>query len=237
MPEPEQRDIAAILVQYARTLSDDQTVESIFGTLGDYCTELLDVDGIGILLLEEGDLVVATTNSRRGEAVEHLEAELAEGPCTDAIRTSAPVLAPDLEAVADRWPKFAPRALRAGVRGIHGIPIGGRAQLPIGSLNIVTAEPRVLTADDLAIADMLADVAVSYMVGMRATEQATDLAAQLQRALDSRVVIEQAKGILMGRHGYDLVEAFERIRRHARSNNEPVRHIARQICDGDLDLG
>jgi GAF domain-containing protein len=236
MTDHQQRDVAEILVAYARTLSDDQSVESIFLTLGDYCTQLLGVDGIGILLLEEGDLVVATTNSKRGEAVEHLEAELAEGPCTDAIRSSQPVLAPDLEAVADRWPNFAPRALRAGVRGIHGIPIGGRGQLPIGSLNIVTAEPRVLTDADLAIADMLADVAVSYMIGMRATEQATELASQLQRALDSRVVIEQAKGILAGRHGYSLTDAFERIRRHSRSNNEQVRHVARRICDGDLDL-
>lgn len=236
MRDGQRRDVAEILVQYTRTLSDDQSVESIFLTLGDYCTQFLGVDGIGILLLEEGDLVVATTNSKRGEAVEQLEAELAEGPCTDAIRTSETVLAPDLEAVADRWPNFAPKALAAGVRGIHGIPIGGRAQLPIGSLNIVTAEPRVLTDEDLAIADMLADVAVSYIIGMRATEEATELASQLQRALDSRVVIEQAKGILAGRHGGSLVDAFEKIRRYARGNNEQVRAVARRICEGELDL-
>ncbi len=236
MTEHAGRDVAEILVEYTRTLSDDQTVEAAFQTLGLYCTKLLGVDGIGILLLEEGDLVVATTNSEKGEIAEHLEATLAEGPCTDAIRTSQHVLAPDLAAVADRWPRFAPLALEAGIRGIHGLPIGGRAEHPIGALNIVCAEPRQLSAQDLRIADMLADVAVSYLVGIQANEQANELAAQLQRALDSRVVIEQAKGVLVGRHGCTLVDAFERMRRYARANNRRIRDVAEAVCDGSLDL-
>jgi len=236
MTDETRRDVADVLVAFAQSLSDDQTVEAVFQTLGRYCTALLDVDGIGVLLLHDGDLVVATTNSERGEAVERLEAELAEGPCTDAIRTSRHVLAPDLEAEAERWPNFAPRALQAGVRGIHGLPIDGSGQQPIGALNIVTAEPRQLTEQDLRIADMLADVAVAYLVTIRANEHANVLASQLQNALDSRVVIEQAKGMIAGRHDVSLVEAFERIRRHARSHHQSIHDSARRICEGDLDL-
>ena len=236
MTEHDGRDVAEILVEYTRTLSDDQSVEAAFQTLGTYCTSLLRVDGIGILLLEEGSLVVATTNSEKGEIAEHLEARLAEGPCTDAIRTSQHVLAPDLAAVADRWPRFAPLALEAGIEGIYGLPIGGRAEHPLGALNVVCTTPGQLSDQDLRIADMLADVAVSYLVGIRATEQATEIAAQLQRALDSRVVIEQAKGVLVGRHGGTLVDAFERLRQHARATNQRVRDIAQHVCDGTLDL-
>ena len=236
MTQQQPRDVAQVLVEFARTLSDEQSVESIFAALGEYCTDMLDVSGTGILLLEEGNLVVATTNNKSGAIAENLEAELAEGPCTDAIRTSRHTLAPDLEAEAHRWPNFAPRALQAGIRGIYGLPIGGRNELPIGALNIVLTEERRLTEQDLGIADMLSDVAVSYMISVRANEEANELARQLQRALDSRVVIEQAKGILAGRRGDSLDVAFERLRDHARSSNQRIHEVARRVCDGELDL-
>ena len=114
--------------------------------------------------------------------------------------------------------------------------MGGRSDLPIGALNIITADPRALTEQELRIADMLTDVAVSYLVSIQAQEQANELAGQLQRALDNRVVIEQAKGILTGRHGLALLDSFETIRRYARSNNQRVHDVSRQICDGELDL-
>lgn len=236
MSERTQRDIADVLVRFTRELSDEQTVEHVFRTLADYCTQLLDVDGVGVLLLADGDLVVATTNSEQGEAAERLEAQLREGPCYDAVRTSRRVLVPDLEAEAHRWPRFAPRALEAGVGSIHGLPIGGRSGLPIGSLDIITVEPRHVSDDDLRIADMLVDVAVTYLVSIRAYEQASELATQLQHALDSRVVIEQAKGILRGRHGYGFQEAFERLRGQARSDRRRIQEVSRDVCDGVLDL-
>lgn len=236
MSQRPRRDIAEALSVFTRALSDEQSVEHVFRTLGDYCTELLHVDGVGILLLVGEDLVVATTNSEPGDAAEHLEAELREGPCCDSVRTGSRVLVPDLEAEAHRWPRFAPRAIEAGVRSIHGLPIGGWSGLPIGSLDIVTSEPRQLSDEDLRIADMLVDVAVTYLVGIRAYEQASELATQLQHALDSRVVIEQAKGVLRGRHGYGFQEAFERLRGHARSDRRRIQEVSRDVCDGVLDL-
>lgn len=231
------REISDVLVEFTRTLADEQSVEAVFASLGNYTTELLGVDGIGVLLLEEGELRVATTNSERGEAAEHLEVELGEGPCTESTRSGRHVLVPDLEMARERFPRFAPRALDAGVHGIHALPMGSGVDQLIGSLNIVTAEPRLLSGRDLRVAEMLAEVAVSYLVSIQAHEQADELASQLQRALDSRVVIEQAKGILAGRHGISLDEAFERLRGHARSNNERIHDVARSVCEGDLDLG
>lgn len=237
MTEPSfDREISEVLVDFTRTLADEQSVEAVFGSLGNYTTELLGVDGIGVLLLEEGELRVATTNSKRGEAAEHLEVELGEGPCTESIRSGRHVLVPDLEQATERFPEFAWRALEAGVRGIHALPIGSTVDHLIGSLNIVTTEPRLLSGRDLRVADMLAEVAVSYLVSIQAHEQANELAAQLQRALDSRVVIEQAKGILTGRHGIELDDAFERLRNHARSNRQRIHDVARSVCEGDLDL-
>jgi ANTAR domain/GAF domain len=229
-------DVARALADFARHLSDKRTAEEILSALGEHCTDLLTVDGMGVLLLEDGSLVVGTTNSPLGSAAEHLEAELAEGPCVDCIRLQEQVSAPDLSECIDRWPAFAPRALSAGIGGIHAVPMGAGASGILGTLDIVTAEPRSLSDLDLSIAEMLSDVAVSYLVAVRAHEQTSELAQQLQRALDSRVVIEQAKGILTGRHGMPLEQAFEVLRRHARSTSQKLHDVAARVCSGDLDL-
>lgn len=229
-------DIAEVLVDFTRTLSDGQSVEDVFRTMGDYCTELLGVDGVGVLLLHDGALVVATTNSELGDAAERLEVELGEGPCTEAIRSGEHVLVPDLASAVDSYPNFAPRALDAGICGIHGLPMGARSDRLLGSLNVVCAEPRQLTDHEVRLADMLTDVSVSFLISTRAHEEANELATQLQHALDSRVVIEQAKGILCGRYGLTLDDAFDRLRRHARSRNERLHAVAAKVCQGELDL-
>lgn len=230
------RSAADVLIDFSRHLATHTSVQSVFETLGDYCTELLDVDGIGVLLIDEGSLSVATTNSPRGDAVERLEVELEEGPCTDCIRSGERVHVPDLS--ADRqYPSFTPRAMDAGARGIHALPLGLNSDHLIGALDIVTVEPRTLTDGEIRMADMLADVAVSYLVAIRAQEESNELASQLRHALDSRTVIEQAKGVLVGRHGIGLDEAFERMRAHSRNNNLRIHDVARRIAAGELDVG
>lgn len=234
MPDKD-RDIAQALVEFAQGLYDSRSVEAVLQDLGNFCTRLLPVDGVGILLLEDGDLTVATTNSPEGEAIENLEVELAEGPCVECVRTGRPVLVPDLRDVEDRYPRFTPKALDANAGAIHALPLTGRGEL-LGALDIVNREPVRLSETDLATAQMLADVAVSYIFAVRLHEQSNALAAQLQTALDVRVVIEQAKGVLAERHGEGMHAAFERLRRHARSNRIPVRAVAQQTLDGSLRL-
>jgi len=228
-------DVAMALVDFARSLQDCTSVEAVLQRLGDACLELLPVTGVGVLLAEDGDLTVATTNSREGEEVERLEAALGDGPCVRALRSGAVVVETDLREAVDRYPEFVPRALEAGVRSIHALPLSGRGEV-VGAVDIVHREPLDLPAGDVAAAQMLADVAVSYIFAVRLHEESSRLASQLQRALDTRVVIEQAKGILAERHGEPMPQAFERLRRHARGNNATVREVASQVVDGSLRL-
>lgn len=235
--EAEDRDggIAAALVDFARGLGEHDSVEGVLQSLGDRCLELLPADGVGVLLLDDGELTVSTANSPVGERVEELEVLMGDGPCVECVRTSRRILVTDLEAVADRYPTFVPKALEAGARAIHALPLTGRGEL-VGALDVVHCRPTTLSPVQLGVAQMLADVAVSYIYAVRMHERSSRLAGQLQSALDARVVIEQAKGILAERHGLDMQSAFERLRRHARSNNVTVRSVAQQTVDGGLRL-
>lgn len=226
-------DVVRALVEFAQGLSDERSVKAVFEALGDRCTELLGVTGVGVLVVEEGELTVITTNSELGDAVEGLEVDLREGPCVDSVRTGKPVFATDLDAATDAYPEFAPRAIAAGARSIHALPLTGRGEV-IGSLDIVDRDPGELSPSALAAAQVLADVAVAYIFAVRINEEQTELASQLQKALDTRVTIEQAKGVLMERHGESLREAFDRLRRHARSNNVAVREVAADVVEGRL---
>jgi len=230
-----EHDSGTILVEFARDLAGCSSVQAVLQHLGDSCLRLLPVSGVGVLLADDGDLTVATTNSELGEAAERAEVECGEGPCVEALRSGAFVPVPDLEASRDRYPLFASRALPAGIRSVHGVPLSGRGEM-VGVLNIVHDEPLDLDAGHVATAQMLADVAVSYILSVRMNEESTKLASQLQRALDTRVVIEQAKGILAERHGEALSKAFDRLRRHARGNNVTVRDVAAEVISGELRL-
>lgn len=225
--------IANALVDFIGTLTQDHTVEAVFRHLGDHCTDLLPAEGVGVLLLEEQRLTVATANSEVGDMVESLEVELEEGPCVECVRIGHPVLVPDLAAAADRYPRFVPRALEAGAGAIHALPMTGQGEL-VGSLNIIHLQPTEMTELQLSTARMLADVAVSYIFAVRLHEETSELAGQLQNALDTRVVIEQAKGMLSERHGESLADAFDRLRTYARNRSTPVREIARQVVEERL---
>ncbi len=229
------RYVTEALVAFAKSLPDTETVEDVLRTLGDFCTELLPVDGVGVLLRSEGGLTVATTNSPEGQAIEELEVDLGEGPCIEAVQVEHPILVPDLEEASERYPRFVPRAIDAGVRAVHALPLVGHGER-IGALDVMSRTPRHLSQTEAATAQMLADVAVSYITTVRMHEDSTRLASQLSDALDSRVVIEQAKGILAERHGESFPDAFARLRSHARSSNQKLRDVAQDVVDGVLEL-
>ncbi len=231
----EVRDIGPVLAEFAQVLVDEHDVSDILDLLGDYCTELFPVHGIGVLLAMDGQLTVATANTAEGDAVEQLEVDLREGPCTDALRSGTQVLVPDLEQQVDRYPRFAPRALDLGVRSIHALPMSVRTET-VGSLDIIAREPIELSATEVSTAQMLADVAMAYLANSRVRESTSRLAQQLQHALDNRVLVEQAKGKLAERHGEAPAAAFERIRQYARQNQLPARRVAERVLSGDLQI-
>ena len=235
--ESEPRELAEVLAEFTQILTGRHDVREILSRLGDYCTELLPVHGIGVLIARDGgdDIMVATANSEAGDAVEHLEVELKEGPCIDSVRRAEQVFVPDLAAASDRYPRFVPRALDAGVHSIHALPMGVRGGV-VASLDIVALQPLRLSDTQVDGAQLLADVALAFLVNSGRHAETSRLAEQLQAALESRVVIEQAKGKLAERHEEGMEAAFERLRRHARENGQKLQRVAELVVLDELLL-
>lgn len=233
---PPQRDIADVLVNFARIMGETPSTEIILQALGDHCTELLGADGAGVLFITQDDgLVVGTANTELGRLVEEAEVELREGPCTESARSGEQISVPDLREATDRYPAFAERCLPSGVRAIHALPMFHRSGW-VGALDVISREPGELDPGQLNKAQMLVEVTAAYLANSRSFEEQSETARQLQGALDSRVIIEQAKGKLAERHGIGVDEAFQRLRSHSRSTRTKLRQVATDLINGDLDL-
>jgi GAF domain-containing protein len=167
--------------------------------------------------------------------VELMQLRVGTGPCVEAATTGEVVSVDDIDQISDRWPAFAADARASGFSSIHAIPLRLRDST-LGSLNLLREEPGALNAADAAAAQALADIATISILQQRLVEESELAQAQLQRALDSRVVIEQAKGYLAQRQNVDMDEAFARIRSHARSTRTRISVIAADIIAGRLVL-
>jgi hypothetical protein len=163
------------------------------------------------------------------EAVVELQAQ--EGPCLDCYRTGEPVLNQDLASASGRWPLFAPEALAAGFESVHALPMRLRGAV-IGALNLFHVDPGLMRPADITAAQAMADVATIAVLQHRASVEAQIINEQLSHALNSRVIIEQAKGMLSERVGIDVDEAFGQLRRHARNHNRQLVEVAEDVLDG-----
>jgi GAF domain-containing protein len=196
--------------------------------------EVLDVDAAGLMLVApEGDLRVVASSSDEMRVLELFELQSEEGPCPDCYRTGEPALHANLAADEGRWPKFGPVALEAGFRSVHAVPMRLRG-VTIGALNLFRADEGLLDEADVVAAQALADVATIGILQHRAAIQAHIVVEQLNHALNSRVVIEQAKGMLAERSRLDMEDAFSWLRNHARSNNLLLVDVAQSVIDGTL---
>jgi putative methionine-R-sulfoxide reductase with GAF domain len=229
-----QRQVAEVLADFAQVISQRATTSEILHQLGEYYCELLPIRGAGVLLEEQGALRFATASDELGRQIEELEERLGEGPCTTAFRTGVEVLLPDVTDASGQFPRFTAAALEGGLRAVFALPMGIRDHR-VGSVDLVSDAPVELDDAQLASARLLADVAMSYIVNSRAFAEATDLAQQLQHALDSRVLIEQAKGKLSGLLGIGVGDAFELLRTQSRNSRRPLRDLAQDVLDGSLD--
>jgi GAF domain-containing protein len=189
---------------------------------------LFQVDGTALLLVDRDQVLRnLATSDRRAALLEELEAEHGEGPCVDAFEDKEPVSAGDL-GHDDRWPAFAPAAAGRGLLAVLTSPIPYSEQA-VGVVAVFAAEPHDWTeAEREAIVAFTELVALLILNAMEARERGR-LAGELQVALDSRVVIEQAKGVLVGRHGLTTRQAFERLRRQARDQRRPLTEVARGV--------
>ncbi|MBD8024419.1 GAF and ANTAR domain-containing protein [Microbacterium gallinarum] len=237
MTEPTRElQLLGTFVALADSLVDDFDVVDLLQRLVDECISLFDASAAGILLLSpSGELEVIASTSERSELVELMQLRAGAGPCVEAATTGEVVSVDDIDQISDRWPAFAADARASGFSSIHAIPLRLRNST-LGSLNLLRDEPGALDAADAAAAQALADIATITILQQRLVEESAIAQAQLQRALYSRVVIEQAKGYLAQRQNIDMDEAFARIRSHARSTQSRISVVAADIVAGRLVL-
>ncbi len=217
------------LVRLADTLVENFDVIDLMVELATDCVALFAVDTAG-LLLDDGRrrprVVASSTDDTR--ALELFELQADEGPCLDCLHSRRRISAPDMIDESERWPRFAPRALEAGFRAVHAIPLRAHDQT-IGALNLFKASPGDLPPADVRAAQALADVATLSVLQNEVVASHRNVTAQLQRALNSRVVIEQAKGVLAERGGLDMPTAFERLRAYARRHRLRLTDLAGEV--------
>lgn len=226
--------LAGTLVKLADSLVADFDVVELLTLVTDRCVEVLDVGAAGLMLVApEGDLRVMASSSETMRVLELFELQSEEGPCLDCYRTGAPVVNQDLATVDGRWPRFAAEALAVGFQSVHALPMRLRGAV-IGALNLFHFQPGPMKVEDIEAAQALADVATIGILQHRAVIEAQLLNEQLSYALHSRVVIEQAKGMIAEREGVNMEEAFARLRRHARNHNLRLVAVAGKVIDGTL---
>ena len=221
--------IADAFVELADCLVDDFEVTDLLHRLIDHALHLLDADAAGIMLADPaGNLQVVASNSHAVEALELFELQTDSGPCVECFRSGEPVTPADRAEMRAWWPAFAPAVEALGYSSAQAVPMRLRDEV-IGALNIFRTREGALGERDLRLARALADVATVSLVADRTITARQLLADQLQRALTSRVVLEQAKGMLAERAGIGVDEAFATMRRHARTTGRGLRDVAADV--------
>jgi len=223
--------LADVFVEMADTLVDDFDVIDFLQVLTDRCVQVLGVSAAGLLLTDGQDkLQVVAASSERTRLLELFQLQADEGPCVDCYRSGQPVSEANLPA-AGRWPGFTAAATQAGFGAVHALPMRLRSQV-IGALNLFDANPGGVDDERLRVGQALADIATIGLLQHRAIRRRDVLTEQLQTALNSRILIEQAKGVLAERLHLDVADAFALLREGARSQNRPLSGLARAVVEG-----
>lgn len=234
----EQSREALILDSFATladTLVDDYDVLELLQTLVETCERLLDVRAAGILLADPNNqLEVVASTSEASRLVEIMQIGAEAGPCVESFTKGTVVSVPDVT-VDERWEEFSAHALSQGFRAVYAVPLRLRATV-IGALNLFRSEPGEFTDYDRTAAQALADVATIGILHQRAYEQTEVVRDQLASALQSRVRIEQAKGVISHTRGTTTDEAFTIIRDYARSHRQRLSEVAQQIVERNIRL-
>ena len=228
--------LSETFVELTDTMVADFDVIDFLHVLTDRSVQLLDVSAAGLLLADpRGELRVVAASSEAARLLELFQLQNQEGPCLDCYRTRRPVQATDLAAEARRWPRFAAAAQRAGFTAVQALPMRLREQV-IGALNLFRADAGAFAPGDVRVGQALADVATISLLHERNVRLSDTLNEQLQTALNSRVVIEQAKGKLAERLGLDMDQAFSLLRKYARARNLRLSDLAQAFVDGSEPL-
>ena len=233
---PREQLLVETFVSLADTLVDDYDVIDFLQVLAEGCVDLLDVTAAGIMLADPtGTLRHAACSSEQMRLVELFELQVAQGPCFDAFRDRTAIVSNSFEETERRWPMFAPGAVAQGFVFVSAVPMRLRAW-SVGALNMFSTDRHALSDEDMRVAQGMADVATIGILQQRAIDDANELAGHLEAALESRIVIEQAKGVIAQHDHVSVDEAFARIRGFARATQRLLSATARGIVDGSVPL-
>jgi transcriptional regulator with GAF, ATPase, and Fis domain len=223
------------MVLLADNLVTDFDVVELLTLLADRCVSILGVSAAGLMLAgPDGVLRVIASSSEQMHLLELFELQTDEGPCLECFQTGNAVTHDDLSSAALRWPKFAPEAISNGFHSVHALPMRLRGNV-VGALNLFQTEMEGIDLEGVRAAQALADIATIAILQYRATLASDDLTDQLNTALNTRVVIEQAKGIVAEHNKLDMEQAFAALRGHARHNNLRLADVAAAVVNGTLN--
>ncbi|WP_150307815.1 GAF and ANTAR domain-containing protein [Planctomonas psychrotolerans] len=230
----EQR-LNVVFVKLADTLVDDYDTVELLQYLVESCAELLDTDAGGLMLADSsGQLQAIASTGEAAELVEIMQLNAGMGPCVECFTTGEAVSVPDIDTVQAKWPDFAQAAAAGGFHSVYATPLRLRGKT-VGAMNLFSIQVGKLNDRDIATARALTDIATIGIMQERLVRESSAVTEQLQHALDSRVLIEQAKGVLSEAHSIPLEEAFTWLRDHARRNQTSLRTLAESIATRTLD--
>jgi len=223
--------VAAAMDDVAQVLADHGDPLDLADRLVRHCAGLLGADAVGLVVEDgEGGFGLLASTSAEAREIELFQLAAHEGPCVECCRTGVPGASPDAADMSRRWPAFARTAAEQGISAVHTVPLNTPGRT-IGALNLFLRRPGYL---DPAQADVARAMASFGAVGLTQLEHAAEgrrVQAQLQEALASRIVLEQAKGVLAERHRVTPDGAFDELRRQARRQRRKLREVAQEVLD------
>jgi GAF domain-containing protein len=227
--------LVSTLVELADNLVDNFDVIDVLTILSDRCVEAIDVDAAGVLLTSpDGVLQFVASSSESIRTLELFQIQSDEGPCVDCCRSGIAIVNRALDDADPRWPRFTAMAIAHGFRSVHCLPMRLRGRT-IGALNLFRTEQGPLTSEDEVVAQGLADVATIAIIQHRSTLDALTLNDQLSHALNSRIIIEQAKGMVSQATTCSMDEAFNKLRTYARNHNARLTAVAEEVVSGTVE--
>lgn len=238
-PAPQPQRVAEAFVALADTLVSGFDVIDFLQHLSERCVDLLQVDAAGILVTDQrGHLRMMAASSEQTRLLELFQLQNEQGPCLECFHGGTVVHCSDLgeATAAARWPRFTPRARSSGFSAVSALPMRLRDEV-IGAMNLFRARPGPLADEQVGLGQAMADIATIGLLQERSIRQKQILTEQLQTALNSRVLIEQAKGVLAERHGCSMEQAFTALRGHARDHNRRLTDLAQDLLSRTMDPG
>ena len=229
--------LGAAFVKLADTLTENFDLVDLLHTLIDECVRIFDVQAGGLMLADdEGRLELVSSTSERAELVEVMQLNAGAGPCVECFETGAAVVVTDIDVDGTRWPEFREEALAQGFRSVYAAPMRLRGRI-IGTVNLLATRAGSLSDVDSGAIQSLADAATIAILQERLLRESAIITAQLNRALTSRIFIEQAKGVLSQSESITMDEALNRMRSFARASNRTLQDVAEAIANRTLVIG